>query len=185
MDIPRYVASLLSRRYFAEAAYFGVVDALRNPSANAHLLAGIGCCGCVAPLATAQRLMDGDPVPDSDLGAGGLRVSPLTELPYEGLFHLIEAVRADPATEVPGQLREVADAVADDLAYASRREVRRPPDELRRFSHPMACLAAAVLLRRLTGTSRELPRADPARLAVAADILDTELSGTGGDATFL
>jgi len=185
MDIPRYVASLLSRRYFAEAAYFGGVGALRNPSANAHLLAGIGCCGCVAPLATAQRLMDGDPVPEGDLAIGGLRVSPATELPYEGLFHLIEAVRADPATKIPGPLREVADAVADDLAYASRSEVRRSPDELRRYSHPMACLAAAVLLRRLTGSSRELPRAGPARLAVAAEILETELGGTGGDATFL
>jgi hypothetical protein len=185
MDIPRYVASLLSRRYFAEAAYFGVVDALRNPSANAHLLAGIGCCGCVAPLATTQRLMDGDPVADSDLGIGGLRVSPATELPYEGLFHLVEAVRADAATKVPGPLREIADAVADDLAYASRSEVRRPPDEPRQYSHPMACLAAAVLLRRLTGTSRGLPRADPARLTVAAEILETEIGGTGGDATFL
>ena len=76
-------------------------------------------------------------------------------------------------------------AVADDLAYASRREVRRPPDELRRYSHPMACLAAAVLLRRLTGTSRELPRVHPVRLAAAAEILDPELRGTGGDATFL
>jgi hypothetical protein len=185
MDIPRYVASLLSQRYFAEAAYFGGVDALRNRSPNAHLLAGIGCCGCVVSLATAQRLLDGDPVPEGDLGVGPLRVSPATELPYEGLFHLIESVRADPAAQVPGPLREVADAVADDLAYASRREVRRPPDEPRRYSYPMACLAAAVLLRRLTGTSRELPRAHPALLAVATEILETELSGTGGDATFL
>ena len=185
MDIPPYVASLLAKGYFAEAAYFGGVEALRNPSASAHLLAGLGCCGCVAPLATAQRLLDGDPVPEGELGIGQLRVSPGTELPYEGLFHLIEAVRADRAAEVPGPLREVADAVADDLAYASRREVRRPPDEPRRYSHSMACLAAAVLLRRLTGTSRELPRAHPALLAAADEILDTEIAGTGGDATFL
>ena len=86
---------------------------------------------------------------------------------------------------MPKDLREVADAVADDLSYASRREIRRPPDEPRRYSHPTACLAAAMLLRRLTGTGGELPGASPARLATVAEILESELAGDGGDAAFL
>src|SRR5512146_2358032 len=105
------IAHLLSRRCFAEAAYLGAVSALRTPTALAHIYAGVGCCGCAEPLAIAQRLLEGAPT-HAEVDAG-LRVSPETELPYEGFFHLVQALRLDPAIKAPENLREVFDSVAD------------------------------------------------------------------------
>jgi hypothetical protein len=178
------VAHLLSRRCFAEAAYFGALSALKSPRAEAHMLAGVGCCGCAEPLAMAQRLLEDVPVHNEEVGAGVLRISPATELPYEGFFHLIEAVRLDPAIKAPRSLREVFDAVADDLAYVSRREIHRPPGKRRRYSHGIACVSAAVLLRRLTSNDRELPGVASPSLEGAMEIIDAELGRSGGDATF-
>jgi hypothetical protein len=174
---------LLSQRCFAEAAYFGAVQAMKKPSAQAHLFAGLGCCGCAEALAIAQRLLEGAPVPD-EIGAGGLRISPATRLIYEGFFHLLEALRLDPSIKVPGELRELADGVADDLAYVSRREMHMPPDKRKRYSLRQASVAAAVLIRRLTESSRELPRVMATTVEDATEIIDTELGRTGGDATF-
>jgi hypothetical protein len=178
------IASLLSRRFFVEAAYYGAVSAIRNPSAMAHMFAGVACCGCAEPLAAAQRLIEGV-AGDDEGGAGGLLVSPATDLPYEGFFHLIEAVRLDPELRAPAALRGVFDAVADDLAYASRREVHRPPDRMRRYSHRVACVSAALLIRRFTSNDRELPGVQSPTLQLTRDVIDAELQRTGGDATFL
>ena len=149
---------LLAERCFVEVAYLAGVEATASPSARAHLLAGVGCCGCVEPIAAGQRLLDDDPLPSTDRGGGGLRISPGTPLPYAGLDHLLEAFRADPALRAPESLWTVLDAVADDLAYVSRREIQRSPGSPRPRTHSLTCLMAAVLLRRLTGSSAELPR---------------------------
>jgi hypothetical protein len=178
-DLPS-IAVLLSRRCFIEAMYFGTIAALRLPSAEAHMFAGIGCCGCAEPLAIGQRLLDGM----EEVRASGLIVSPATELPYEGFFHLIEAVRLNPAIKAPENLREVIDAVADDLAYISRRELHRPPDKRRRYTLQDASVSAAMLLRRLTGSDSKLPGVALQRQEVASKIVERELTGNGGDATF-
>jgi hypothetical protein len=180
-----YLSHLLSQRYFPEAAYFAVVLSLRNPSAPAHMLAGAACCGCCEPLAKAQKLLDGVEVPDEELGTGALRVSPITLLPYEGFFHLLQALRMDPSITAPANLREVFDSVADDLSYVSRRELELPPDQHKRYSLRMASVAAALLLRRFTGSTRELPGVMPTTITLATEIIDAELSQAGGDAAFL
>lgn len=171
------VETLLAQRFFVEAAYYAGVAAAATPSARAHMLAGAGCCGCAGPLASAQRLLDGDPEPVSDDLGGGLRVSPQTELPYEGFLHLVAAARHEPDLRAPSPLRDVLDSVADDLAYVSRREIHRPPDARRRYSHGLASVAAALLLRRLTGTERELPRVAPATVERAQQVVADELRG--------
>jgi hypothetical protein len=183
MDDLASLENLLLRRCFVEVAYFGAVRAMKAPSAAAHMLAGVGCCGCMAPLAVAQQLLEGIAVPDEALAIRAV-VSPASELPYEGFFHLVEAVRRDRAVRAPPSLREVFDAVADELAYVSRRETHRPPEQRRVYSLRQASLAAAVLLRRLTGTARELPGvASPAAEAASA-VIDQELARSGGDAAF-
>jgi hypothetical protein len=183
MDDLDSIAYLLSRRCFAEAAYFGAMHALKQPSAQAHLFAGLGCGGCAEPLAVAQRSLEDAPVP-REIGAGGLTVSPATNLIYEGFFHLIEALRLDPSIKVSAELREVADYVADDLAYVSRRELHTAPDKRRRYSLRLASVAAAVLIRRLTESDRELPGVLSATLEVAAEAIEAELGRRGGDAAF-
>jgi hypothetical protein len=180
----QFIAQLLSRRRFLEAAYFGAVSALKSPSPEAHLFTGVGCCGCVEPLAIGQRLLEGVPVPDEQLGTGFLAISPATELPYEGFFHLIEAVRLQPGIQAPGDLRPVFDAVADDLAYFSRRELHRPPDHRRRYTLRLASLSAALLLRRLTGSGSDLPGVASPVLEGAMKVIEEELGRSGGDATF-
>jgi hypothetical protein len=178
-----FVANMLSRRYFAEAAYFGVVSALKAPTAAAHMLAGAGCCGCVEPIAQGQRLLEG--ALDSDtVGPGGLRVSPATEMPYEGFFHLVQARRLDRTIMAPASLHDVFETVADDLAYFSRRELHTAPDQRRRYSLRMASVSAAVLLRQMSGSDRELPGVAPATLEAAAEIIHTEVNRVGGDAAF-
>jgi len=111
-------------------------------------------------------------------------VSPATELPYEGFLHLIEAIRRDPAITAPSSLREVFDAVADDLAYVSRRELHRPPDQRRRYTLREASLAAAVLLRRLTRSERALPGVASITLERVSVIIEQDLGRAGSDATF-
>jgi hypothetical protein len=184
MNDMEWMIHLLVRRCFVEAAYFGVVRALKTPSAEAHMLAGVGCCGCASPLAIGQRLLEGDSIPDEATGGSGLIISPATELPYEGFFHLLEAIRMNPDIQAPESLGEVFDAVADDLAYVSRREIHRPPDKARRYSHKLACLSAAVLLRRLTGTNRTLPGVGSTTLDCTMEIIEGELEQRGGDAIF-
>ena len=179
-----FISYLLSQRYFAEAAYFGGMMSVKAPSALAHMLAGVGCCGCAEPLATAQRLLEGVPVPDEEVGTGGLLISPITHLPYEGFFHLLQALRLDPSIKSPAKLREVFDSVADDLAYVSRRELEPGPDRRRRYTLREASVSAAVLLRRLTGSDRDLPGVASPRLERAMEIIDAELGLTGGDAAF-
>lgn len=177
------VAHLLSRHCFAEVAYFATMASMKSPTALSHMLAGVGCCGCSEPLAIAQRLLEGAPV-SGDVGPGGLRVSPATTLPYEGFFHLIEAIRREPSIVAPRDLREVFDAVADDMAYVSRRELHAAPDERRRYTLRLASVSAAVMLRRMTGSDRELPGLVSSTLDVAKEIIDAELGRTGGDAKF-
>jgi hypothetical protein len=176
MDDLNAIEDLLVQRYFVEVAYYGGVNAAKAPSARAHLLAGVGCCGCAEPMAVAERLLDGDADPRADEGAGGLRVSPGTELPYDGFEHLVQSARLDPQLRAPQRLREVLDAVADDLAYVSRREIHRPPDARRQYSHGLAAVMAALLLRRLTGSEADLPRVPTSTGAIAREILDAELS---------
>lgn len=184
MDDLILIADLLSRRCFMEAAYFGVMRALKSPSAEAHLLTGVGCCGGIESLAIGQRLLEGVPVPEEKIGTADRPVSPATELPYEGFFHLIEAVRLDPAIKAPENLRMIFDAVADDLAFFSRRELHRPPDKRRQHTLQAASLSAAVLLRRLTNCDRELPGVASPRLEMAAETIEKELDRSGGDAAF-
>ena len=124
------IMHLLARRCFAEAAYFGAVAALTSPTAELHMLAGIGCCGCIEPLAIAQRLMENVPVAEDKLGAGGLRISPSSSMPNAGFIHLIESLRLEPNITAPAELRDVIDGVADDLAFFSRRELHRSPDHV-------------------------------------------------------
>jgi hypothetical protein len=182
VDLDR-VTLLLSKRYFADALYLATLGAIQSRASRAHMLAGIACCGCAGPLASGQRLLEGaakDPIAQ----AGPSIVSPMTMLPYEGFFHLIQAFRLEPSLTAPASLRPLADDIADDMAYVSRREQQFPPEQRKRHSHRAACLGAATLLRRLTGSDRELPgvTGDP---AVVNAIIDQELAGAGGDAEFL
>lgn len=174
MNDLEYWEHLVAERYFVEAAYLAGVGAASAPSARTHMLAGIACCGCMQPQAAAQRLADGDPVPSR--ARGGLRVSFATRLPYAGFDHLIAALRAEPELRAPEHLRAVIDEVADDLAYASRREVRTSSAG-RAHSPGATCVAAALLLLRLTGQDRELPRIIPLRLETAQQIIAAELAG--------
>ncbi len=178
------VANLLSQRYYAEAAYFGVVQALMEPSAMAHMLAGAACCGCAQPIAAGQRILEDAPL-EGEVGSGGLRVSPQTQLPYEGFFHLLQARRLDPAIMAPKSLGQVFDSIADDLAFFSRREFQSSPDRRKKYSLRLASVSAALLLRQLTGSERELPGVAPATVEMAREIIETELSGRGGDAAFI
>jgi hypothetical protein len=102
-------------------------------------------------------------------------VSPGAVLPYDGFEHLVQSARLDPHLRAPGRLRDVLDAVADDLAYVSRREIHRPPDARRRYSHGLAAVAAALLLRRPTGSEADLPRA-ALTVERAREVVDAELS---------
>ncbi|MDW8214031.1 MAG: hypothetical protein RMJ55_10770 [Roseiflexaceae bacterium] len=128
--------------------------------------------------------LEGVPMPDEKSGVDRLRISPGTRMPYEGFSHLLEAVRLNPAITAPDSLREVFDAVADDLAYVSRRELRGSFDGPLRYSHRTACLAAALLLRRMTGTDRALPGVLLSTPNVYTQIIEKELSQSGGDALF-
>ena len=69
------------------------------------------------------------------------------------------------------------------MAYVSRRELHFPPEQRKRHTHRAASLGAATLLRRLTGSNRELPGVigDP---SYRNAMVDEELAGTGGDAEF-
>ena len=176
------VTHLLSKRCFADAIYFATLSAIQTPSARAHMLAGIACCGCVEPLATAQRLLEGA-AKDRTFQVGPLLVSPMSMLPYEGFFHLIQALRLDPSITAPASLRPVADEVADDMAYVSRRELHFPPEQRKRYTHGAASLGAAMLLRRLAGSDRELPGVI-GDLGYLHEIIDAELAGKSGDADF-
>jgi hypothetical protein len=100
-------------------------------------------------------------------------VSPGTELAYDGFEHLVQSARFAPHLRAPGRLRDVLDAVADDLAYVSR---RRPPDARRRYSHGLAAVAAALLLRRPTGSEADLPRVAALTVGRAREVVDAELS---------
>ena len=150
------VTHLLSKRCFADAIYFATLSAIQTPSARAHMLAGIACCGCVEPLATAQRLLEGA-AKDRTFQVGPLLVSPMSRLPYEGFFHLIQALRLDPSITAPASLRPVADEVADDMAYVSRRELHFPRSSASATHTAPPAWARAMLLRRLAGSDRELP----------------------------
>jgi hypothetical protein len=174
MEDLTHIEDMLVRRFFAEAAYFAGVRAVESPSAEVHMLAGGSCCGCVEPLAVGQRLLEGAPVTSAESGPGGLRVSPATELPQEGLAHLLQAVRLAPELRAPERLLEIFDGIADDLAYASRREIHRPPEARSRYSHRVTCVAAALLLRELTGTNRPLPGVDASTLQFASHALNEE-----------
>jgi hypothetical protein len=177
------VTMLLSKRYFADALYFATLGATQRRSSRAHMLAGIACCGCTGPLARGQRLLEGGATKDRTTQAGPLIVSPMTRLPYEGFFHLIQAFRLEHSLSAPASLSPLADDIADDMAYVSRLEVHSPPEQRKRHAHRTASLGAAMLLRRLTGSDRELPdvTGDPADMNA---IIDEELAGTGGDAEF-
>jgi hypothetical protein len=178
-----FLVNLLSKRWYAEAAYYGGLLAIKEGSATSHMLAGAACCGYAEPAALAQRILEGAPVAE-DVGPGGLRVSPQTSLPYDGFFHLVEARRLDPSISAPATLRSVFDAIADDLAYFSRREFHASADRPKKYSLRIASVSAALLLRQLTGSDRELPGVAPITLETAREILQTELAGSGGDASF-
>ena len=112
------VEDLLVQRYFVEVAYYAGVSAAIAPSAApAHLLAGVGCRACAEPLAVAERLLDGDADPRADEGAGGLRVSPGTELPYDGFEHSAQSARDAIPAKPPR---------APAAARGARRRCRRP-----------------------------------------------------------
>ena len=149
VDLDR-VTLFLSKRYFADVLYLATLGAIQSRASRAHMLAGIACCGCAEPLASGQRLLEGvgkDPITQP----GPLIVSPMTMLPYEGFFHLIQAFRIEPSLTAPvASLRSLADDVADDMAYVSRRELHFPPEQRKRHAHRTASLGAAMLLRRLT-----------------------------------
>ena len=178
------VAALLKKGWFAEAAYFAVVRVMKSPNADAHMIAGVSCCGCGRPLAIAQRLLEGEPVLDEDLRRGYLATSPIPRLPYEGLFHLLQAIRLEPSIRAPLELRNVFDSVADDLAFVSRRDLERPPNAQARYTFREATLAAALLLRRLTGTQLGLAGVFDLSIQRASKIIDFELAHPGGDASF-
>jgi hypothetical protein len=183
-DEVQAIVYLLANRFYTEAAYFGTLCAMRTADARAHLMAGIGCCGCAAPLADAQRLLEG--VPErAQAGTSDLNISPMTRLPIEGFYHLLEARRLDRTIMVPPDLRAIADEVADDLAFASRREIHRRPDRPGRYSHRLVCVAAALLLRDMTGTVDALPGVMEPTRTVAQEAIAVELAQTGGDASFL
>jgi len=178
-----YIVHLLTNKCFAEAAYFASVGAAKAPSSLSHLLAGSACCGCAEPLAIAQRLLEGAPVPD-EIGAGGLRVSPATDLPYEGFFHLIESLRLDSSIQPTPDLCQVFDDIADNLAYVSRRELHRGIARRHRYTMREVTVSAAILLRRWTGSGRELPGVMKPLLDLGAEIIESELHRLGGDADF-
>jgi len=159
------------------------VSAIKAHSAVAHMLAGVACCGCAEPLAIGQRALEGASAPHEE-NASEPRTCPATDLLYEGFFHLIEAVRLDSSIEAPAALRDQFDAIADDLAYVSRRELHAPADRRKRYSLRIASVAAAVLLRRLTRTAKELPGVMEPLRDSAVQIIEVELSRTGGDAMF-
>lgn len=167
----KYWEYLLRERFFPELAYFAGVSATASSSPEAHLFAGIGCCGHVVLQANVQRIIEDAPLDDEDLRPGGLGVSPMTRMPFAGLDHLIAAFRADPGIAMPQDLHDVIDGVADDLAYTSRREIQTS----QRHSHGQTCIAAALLLRRLTGSEHELPGVMVARARIAEEILAEEL----------
>jgi hypothetical protein len=147
----------LRERCFAEAAYFAALRASESGVADDFVLAGLACCGCVGPSAIAQRLLEGAEVAEESLGGGGLRVSPATPLVHAGFAHLINALRRDPAARVPTELIPTAEAIADDLAFASRRELHSAVVRNQRGDYAEICRANAVLLRRLCLSTRELP----------------------------
>ncbi len=178
-----YWDTLLAGRCFTEAAYFCTISARSNPSARAHMSAGLSCCGCAHALAIAQRILEDDPVPENERHVGSIHVSPQTELLYEGFFHLLEAVRLDPAIKAPAHLRDVFDSVADNLVFISRCNFHRPPDRRKRHSLRDASLAAAVLLRRLTDSKHKLKAPAPS-LDYAEEIIEVELARSDGDAMF-
>jgi hypothetical protein len=103
---------------------------------------------------------------------------------YEGFFHLIQAVRLGPSIQAPANLRDEFDAIADNLAYVSRREFNTAPSRRRRYPLRLASISAAVLLRRLTGSDRELPGVMSPLVESATEIIKTEVGRTGGDAAF-
>lgn len=183
MTDSEFLVNLLGTRCYAEAAYYGGLLALKERSATAHMLAGAACCGYAEPAAAAQRILEGAPL-EGEIGPGGLRVSPQTTLPYEGFFHLLEARRLDPSISAPSTIRPIFDSIADDLAYFSRREFHSSADRPKKYSLRMASVSAALLLRQLTGSDRELPGVAPITLETAKEILQTELARSGGDATF-
>lgn len=183
MDIEQ-LSHLLFKGYFSEVLYFGLNKVLKKPDAQVHMLTGVACCGLASPLANAQRSLEGAPWPKSAIQANA--VSPGTELPYEGLFHLITALRLDPAVKAPSHLHEVFDRIATDLTYVSRREIRRSPDRQLQYSHHMTCITAALLLKKMIGkTTDELPNVPHIRITLAQEILNKELQKSGGDAAFL
>lgn len=178
-----FVVHLLSRRYYVEAACLGILSAAKHPTALAHMLAGAACCGCAEPLAYSQRLLEDAPIADS-MSSGGLLVSPASSLPYDGFFHLIEALRLDPSIQAPHALHEVFHAIALELSFVSRREIHQPPNQRRMYTGRLASAGGAILLNRLAGGDGRVPGLSEPLLASATGAIEIELRRTGGDAAF-
>ncbi len=108
----------------------------------------------------------------AELALGGLRVSPMSQLPFAGFDHLLAAFRADPQLRAPERFREVIDGIADDLAYMSRREIQSSDviPTARRASRPRCSCAASP---GASPCSRAYGRA---QIEVAQEILAAELA---------
>jgi hypothetical protein len=184
MECLDYVVQLLFRGCFTEAMYFSILSVMKAPTASAHMLAGVSCCGGVVPLGQSQKLLEG--VNDGTVykEKSELPVSTDTALYYEGFFHLLQTFRIDPSIRAPIKLIKVFDDIADNLAYISRRELHVQPANRKRYTLRLASVAAAILIRRLTGSKRELPGVMPTLIDYATEIINTELNRTGGDAVF-
>jgi hypothetical protein len=178
-----FVVNLFSRRYYVETAYFAAINAIKTPTAMAHMLAGVGCCGCAEPLADLQKLFEGSVVTNQQLG-DEIRISPNTALYYEGFFHLLQAFRMDPLIKAPSQIHEVLEDVINNLAYISRRELYAPPNSRKKYTFRIASVAAACLIQRLINSNKDLPGVMPTVLDQAANIIAIELTLTGGDSYF-
>jgi hypothetical protein len=81
-------------------------------------------------------------------------------------------------------LHQVFDSVADDLAYFSRRELEPGLEDRKQYTLRAVSVSAAMLLRQLTGSDRELPGVMLPTIETSKEIIVTELSRSGGDVIY-
>jgi hypothetical protein len=124
--------------------------------------------------------MHGDPA--APIGASRPMAGTGSQLVYEGLYHLLEAARQ--GLRVPHALAPVGVAIVDDLRWYLREDFKSYVSSGSKLTLREAASGATALLRRLLPNPPPVPEDLAFELRRGEEIVDQELSASGGDAAF-
>jgi hypothetical protein len=162
---------LVERERFVEALYSGALAVAREPTVDRRLLLGLACCGCVRPIAVAERLLR-QPGYRPDTRPAELALPRDTRLVCEGLEQWVNVLCLDPAARLPTQVRAVADKVLADLVDYARQDFKGfLPPEGAPYTLRQAAWAAVLLLHRLVGMTGTPAGVDTFEAGIGAEVL--------------